>query len=422
MLIYTVKAGDTVQKISASYNVPPFVINALNEPPTDYLVPGQRLVLRRPSALYTVKIGESISTIAEAAGIEANTLLRNNPQAINRVLYPGETLVLGYEDDNEKGRSLLINAYTYPYTNKSLIVKALPYLSMLTIFTYGFTPSGELIAPDDEEVIALAASYGVKPVMLISTLTAEGTFSNELADFLLSSPYLQDILIERILENMLSKGYYALDIDFEYVPARNKEAYIAFVENITNRLNQNGLFTIVALAPKTSSTQPGLLYESHDYFALGMAANLAFTMTYEWGYTYGPPMAVAPINKVREVLEYAVTEISPQKLLMGIPLYGYDWNIPFVRGTAATSLSPQQAIVIAYENGVPISYDKSAQAPFFRYGNDTHEVWFEDAQSIYAKLRLLDSFSLAGAGYWNLARDFPQNWSVLNALFGITRL
>ncbi len=134
-------------------------------------------------------------------------------------------------------------------------------------------------------------------------------------------------------------------------------------------------------------------------------------------------MAVAPINKVNEVLSYAVTEIPPQKLLMGIPLYGYDWPIPYERGvTKATSLSPQQAIIIAADNGVDILYNEASQAPWFRYGNDTHEVWFEDARSIYAKLMLLERYSLAGIGYWNLARDFPQNWAVLNALFGIRRL
>ncbi len=54
-----------------------------------------------------------------------------------------------------------------------------------------------------------------------------------------------------------------------------------------------------SLAPKTSSGQPGILYESHNYAALGAAADFSTIMTYEWGYKYGPPMAVAPLNKVR---------------------------------------------------------------------------------------------------------------------------
>ena len=423
MLIHVVQEGETLEKISQSYDVPLSTLINLNSPPTEALVPGQTLVIRRHAEFYTVKEGESLNQIADETGTDINLILRNNPQIAGRQLYPGESLVISYDDENQRGKSLITNGYAYPYTDRELIIKALPYLTMLTIFTYGFTSEGELIAPDDEELIELAYSYGVKPVMLLSTLTADGSFSNELADILLNSPYLQDILIQKIIENMQAKGYYALDIDFEYVPQKDKENYAAFVENLTNQLNQRGFLTLIALAPKTSADQPGLLYEAHDYFALGRAANLALTMTYEWGYTYGPPMAVAPINKVNEVLSYTVTEIPPQKLLMGIPLYGYDWPIPFEKGvTKATSLSPQQALIIAQENGVAIQYDEMSQAPYFRYAGDTHEVWFEDARSIYAKLMLLKMYNLTGIGYWNLARDFPQNWAVLNSLFGIVKL
>ncbi len=423
MLIHTVRAGDTLAGIAESYNVPLFTLISLNSPPLQTLVPGQTLVIRRPLQLYTVRSGDTLNTIADETGTDVFQLMRNNPQISGRAIYPGETLVISYDDDYQRGRSLLVNAYTYPYTDRALTVKALPYLSMLTVFTYGFTPEGELISPDDEEVIALAYSYGVKPIMLLSTLTEDGSFSNELADTLLNSDYLQDILIQKVLNNMEIKGYYGLDIDFEYVPERNKEAYAAFVKRLTDTLNSNGFLSLVALAPKTSASQSGLLYEAHDYYALGRASNLALTMTYEWGYTYGPPMAVAPINNVERVLAYAVTEIPPEKLLMGIPLYGYDWPLPYEKGvTKAVSLSPQRAVILAGENGADILYDETAQSPYFRYADDTHEVWFEDAKSIYAKLMLLERYSLAGIGYWNLERDFPQNWAVLNALFGIRRL
>jgi spore germination protein len=423
MLIHTVKQGNTLESIAKMHDVPLFVLNALNSPPAPELVVGQTIVVRRPLRLYTVQAGEILSDIAVKTSTDIYLLMRNNPQIVGRELYSGESLVIRYDDEKQTGRAVLINAYAYPYTDRSLIIKALPYLTMLTIFTYGFSEDGELISPDDDELIALAYSYGVKPVMLLSTLTSDGSFSNELADVLLNSEYLQDILIQKIIANMQSKGYYALDIDFEYVPQRDKEAYAAFVKRLTEQLNKAGFLSLVALAPKTSSSQSGLLYEAHDYFALGRAANLALTMTYEWGYTYGPPMAVAPINKVNEVLSYAVTEIPPQKLLMGIPLYGYDWKIPYEKGVSkATSISPQQAIVIAYENGAEILYNEASQAPYFRYGGDTHEVWFEDAKSIQAKLALLDRYSLAGIGYWNLARDFPQNWAVLNALHNILKL
>ena len=89
---------------------------------------------------------------------------------------------------------------------------------------------------------------------------------------------------------------------------------------------------IAALAPKTSAGQKGTLYEGHDYTAIGAACDAALLMTYEWGYTYGPPMAVAPIRNVRQVVEYALTEIPPEKIWLGVPTYGYDWTLPYEKG------------------------------------------------------------------------------------------
>ena len=146
-------------------------------------------------------------------------------------------------------------------------------------------------------------------------------------------------------------------------------------------------------------------------------------MTYEWGYTYGPPMAVAPLPNVRRVVEYALTEIPAEKLWLGVPLYGYDWPLPFVQGrTRAQSLSPQEAVALAVRYGAEIQYDQQSQAPWFRYTDEYgggHEVWFEDARSIQAKLALVPEYGLDGVGYWNLNRPFPQNWRVLNALYRI---
>ena len=134
-------------------------------------------------------------------------------------------------------------------------------------------------------------------------------------------------------------------------------------------------------------------------------------------------MAVAPLPNVRRVVEYALTEIPAEKLWLGVPLYGYDWPLPFVQGrTKARSLSPQEAVALAVRYRVEIQYDQQSQAPWFRYTDEAgvlHEVWFEDARSIRAKLELARSRGLYGVGYWNLMRPFPQNWALLNSLYEI---
>lgn len=180
----------------------------------------------------------------------------------------------------------------------------------------------------------------------------------------------------------------------------------------------------VALAPKTSATQRGLLYEGKDYRALGAIADHVLVMTYEWGYTYGPPMAVAPLNQVRRVIEYAVTEIPPEKISMGIPNYGYDWALPYERGvTRARTIGSVEAVRIAVNQGVQIHFDEIAETPFFNYELDgvMHEVWFEDVRSLQKKFDLIKEFGLRGPGYWQIMQLFRANWLLLEDNFIIRK-
>ncbi len=134
-------------------------------------------------------------------------------------------------------------------------------------------------------------------------------------------------------------------------------------------------------------------------------------------------MAVAPLPNVRQVLDYAVTEIPREKIYLGIPYYGYDWPLPFRQGeTQARSLSNQAAVDLAIAQGADIQYDEAAQSPWFTYTAEdgaAHVVWFEDARSLSAKLRLIREYGLHGAGYWSLMRPYPQGWTLLNALYDV---
>lgn len=123
-------------------------------------------------------------------------------------------------------------------------------------------------------------------------------------------------------------------------------------------------------------------------------------------------MAVAPLGQVRTVLDYALTAVAPEKIFMGIPLYGYDWPLPFVSGkTRAESLSPVQAVERALRHDIAIQYDAAAQAPYYHYtdrGGREHAVWFEDARSIEAKLRLADEYHCRAWGTGILHVPFPR--------------
>lgn len=427
MEIHVVSAGESIYSIANQYGVSARdVIRYNGLPNPGQLVTGQTIVILFPRMTHIVEAGETASSIARENGLTVNQLYRNNPGLnVQNALVPGQSLVISYE--GEKEGELSVNGYAYPFISRDLLRRTLPYLTYLTPFTYGITNSGGLVELDDLDLIAMAKEYGVAPLMHLSTLTEEGNFSTERAARVLNDMDLQNILIGNVLQNLQDKGYYGLDVDFEFIGAENRDQYVAFIRNLAARLNPLGYEVITALAPKTSSTQPGLLYEGHDYAGLGEASNAVLLMTYEWGYTYGPPMAVAPIANIRAVLDYAVTQIPRDKIYLGIPNYGYDWPLPFVQGTTrARSISNMRAVQIALENGASIEYSDESQAPHFTYYNQTdgrqHEVWFEDARSIRVKLALVPEYGLLGVGYWNLMRPFPQNWLVLNSLYEIRQI
>lgn len=422
MDIHVVQANETVEMIAQKYgvNVDRLIFDNQIYDVTK-LVVGQALVILYPEIIHQVLAGETLYSIANMYQVSTLEIVRNNSYlAGDEVIEVGENLVIKYED-NIIG-IIETNGYVYPMVEEYVLTETLPFLTSLSIFSYGFTTEGELIPIDDEAIIEQANNIGVNPILVITPLTAEGSFNNELVHVVSTNPTVQENLINNLLTTVRAKGYMGVDVDFEFIRAEDREPYAGFVRNLTTRMNAEGFTVSVALAPKVSADQPGLLYEGVDYALLGGIANSVLLMTYEWGYTYGPPMAVAPINKVREVLDYAVTVIPPEKIDMGIPNYGYDWPLPFEKGvTVADSIGNAEAIQIAAENNAVIQYDEVAQSPFFTYQRDgvDHIVWFEDARSILAKLQLVPEYGFRGVGYWQLMRFFRQNWMIVNVKFDI---
>jgi spore germination protein len=423
--IHVVQSGETIWSIAQQYGESAQRIIQHNDVTNPRgLVPGQALIILHPETVYTVRWGDTLRSIAQRYGVSVVELLQNNPGiTISSSLYPGQTIVIAYQ--GEKRREISVNGYAYPYINRNVLQWALPFLTDLTIFGYGFTLNGDLIPIDDQPLINLAYQYQAAPILLLSSITEDGNFSGERASRLFQDQELQNKVIDNVIDVMVEKGYMGIDVDFEYIEPQDSQAYVDFLKNVVAKMHEFGFSVNTDLAPKTSTGQKGLLYESHNYAAIGAVSDTVLLMTYEWGYTYGPPMAVAPLNQVEDVVRYAVTQIPPQKIYMGIPNYGYDWILPYERGiTRATTIGNAYAVEIAARNHAEIQFDETAQSPHFTYqgpAGRTHVVWFEDVRSIQAKYDLMDRYSLMGAGYWNIMRPFAQNWAFLSGAYQIRK-
>ena len=421
MQIHVVTAGQTLWSIGAQYGVAPGLLarfNGLTEPYR--LSVGESLLILKPAQLYTVQPGDSVYSISQTFSLGRNELYRLNPGlSAQERLYPGQVLVTKLEDTPNYEAQLM--GYAYPWVSGRVLRGILPYAQALAPFTYGFTETGELVRPDDEQMRALAKDFGVTTLLHLSTLTEQGSFSAQSAGAVLENETARAALIRNTVREMRDGGFVGIDVDFEFLGKALAASYAAFLQELSQAVHTAGGYLMAAVAPKTSDTQPGVLYEGHDYAAIGKAVDQVLLMTYEWGYTYGPPMAVAPVGAVRRVVEFALTQMDAAKILLGFPNYAYDWTLPFTAGaTRAQSIGNEAAPLLAAQYGAEIQFDTQSQTPYFTYLDEAgqpHEVWFEDVRSAQAKFALLPEYGLLGLGYWNFMRPFTAGFSLQNYLF-----
>lgn len=377
--------------------------------------------------IYVVTAGDNVDKIAEQFGVSVESLIYDNQLVAPYRLAVGQALLIDDGGIRENRKSAYFRGFAYPFISQYVLEQTLASLSELAVFSYGFTREGNLISPtlDDNFMIEASLRNRAEPILTLTPFDASGQFSNELISAVINNPDAVNTLIGELLRTMQEKGFLGVDIDFEYIKAQDRDTFVEFVRSVTETMNANGYSVSVDLAPKVSADQPGLLYEGKNYAALGAIANSVLVMTYEWGYTYGPNMAVAPINKVRQVLDYAVTEIESTKINMGIPNYGYDWPLPYEKGvTKAKTLGNIEAVQLAISKGAEIQFDEVAMSPYFRYTDNgvEHEVWFEDPRSISAKLELIYEYNLRGASYWQIMQLFRSNWLLVDYNFDVVKM
>ena len=238
--------------------------------------------------IYIVKQGDTVDLIASYYNIPVSTIIYDNQLVYPYALAIGQALLINTGETSAAFYPAKTGGYAYPFIDRSVLQETLPYLTSLFVFSYGFTTEGELIPPnlDDSFMIADAREAGTAPILTLTPFGADGHFNNRLISSLVNNGEVKQKLLENLLSTLSEKGFAGVDIDFEYILPEDRVPFADFVAETRDYLSPHGYHVSVALAPKTSDNQPGLLYEGKDYALLGAAADSVLLMTYEWGYTY----------------------------------------------------------------------------------------------------------------------------------------
>jgi len=418
MIIHVVRPGETIYTIAADYNVSVSRLvqdNGITN--AEELVIGQTIVIAAASQSYIVREGDTLGGIAGAFGVSRMQLLRNNPFLSDReYLYVGEEIIISYDTQG----NVSINAYAYPFIERDILRKTLPFLTFLTIFNYRVIDTGEIIGNDETEVIQIAKEYGVAPLMSLSTVNYQG-FSD--AEVLNSVLYKEEILqhhIDNISRVLNEKQYYGLNISFVDLTYENLEAHKIFLSRLYARLKEEGFIVMVTISPRIVVSSNAVSFEALDYLMI---------LSYGWGAFAGPPSPPSPAYLSKSLLENAIRIIPPEKLFTGISIIGYDWQSPYILGISrANSLTTDAAIALAVQTGSIILFEENSKAAFFEYYTPVsgiemeHIVWFSDARTIDALIKLIPEFGIAGTGIWNIMHYFAQMWLVINSQYNINKV
>jgi len=426
MHIHVVQPGETIQSISELYGIPAGILirdNGLDFP--DNLVIGQCIVIAQPKLVYTVKEGDTLSSIAASHNVSIMQLLQNNPfLADNEYIYPGDRIVISYE---KKG-SIATHSITLPYVSTRTLCKTLPYLTYISVVNYTATDDGDIVTYyDDTEFIRLAKEYHSIPMMFLTTLTLQGEANIRAAFNLLLNEEIQDKLADNILTILRNKGFYGINISFEFITPASLPYFTNAYARIANKIISEGFLAFATINPDIRMVGSEVDFLRLDYTLLGQLADNVLFMNYEWSINPNPPSPISSIYSIEIYLNYLKETIKPEKLNLGISTIGYDWELPYFTGISSVrALTYDSAVALARNEHVPIQFDEVSQTPFFLYSADgtfatEHIVWFIDARSINALLNVVEENNLHGIGIWNISVYNPQLWLIVNSQYDIIK-
>jgi spore germination protein YaaH len=287
---------------------------------------------------------------------------------------------------------------------------------------YGLARNGQIVAQVPERAAETAAGMnelrrsGIPVVPTIANVTS-GRWAYEPVADILHDRAAMTRHVNDIVALVLREGYAGIDIDYEDLRGTDRDAFTTFVTNLGDALHAEHKILSVAVFAKTSDAGDDQRNMAQDYAAIGDAADEVRLMAYDYHWSASPPGPVAPITWVREVLDYAKTQIPAEKIVLGIPVAGFDW----VDGQGEP-VSWLQCFGRTRAYHATLRYDRLSQSPSFRYTDEqgrAHEVWFENAESTTAKLEAAKSAGIRGVYLWMFGDEDDRTWTTLHNILPV---
>ncbi|MEW6574686.1 MAG: glycosyl hydrolase family 18 protein [Bacillota bacterium] len=280
-------------------------------------------------------------------------------------------------------------------------------ISAVGFFTARLDYQGNLSGAVPADGLAVANSNGIKSLLVVHNCR-DGRFDPEVVHHILTNRELEKRLTAEILRLLNANRLSGLNIDFENIPPSDRSLFNGFLQRLADTLRPTGFLLTVAVAAKTYDNPNNSWNGAFDYRAIGRICDYVVLMTYDEHWSGGPPGPVSSIPWITRVLNYAVGVIPKDKVLLGIPAYGYDWTS---KGSRVVRWTQVDRLINQY-GWDKVSWDNNACCPCLQYweGGIKHQVWFENEYSLKIKLDQVKKYGLAGISVWRLGFEDTVFW------------
>jgi len=221
--------------------------------------------------------------------------------------------------------------------------------------------------------------------------------------------------IQAIVALARTTGLTGINIDFEGIFPADRQAYSDFVAELATQLHAEGSMLMLSVPAKSSDAPSDDWSWPFDYAAIGKTADFIQVMTYDEHVPGGAPGPVAGIDWMTASLDYAVSQITPDKLLLGLPAYGYDFDLSHDTGVTVAWRDIQ---ALVKSKGAEPVFDPASESEYFNYtaaDGSHHQVWYDVPQGIQDKTRLAKTLNLAGVSMWALGFEDGTFWDAVHA-------
>lgn len=334
--------------------------------------------------------------------------INSDEQVDSSKVYEGEVITIENNFESEKEiLGFYVNWLTPGANSYDSLKTNYQYIDMVAPFWYTLQPDGEIrtrYGGFQYEVDSFARNRNIKILPLINNSQESNT--------MLTDPEIRAKSVYNIVDLVQKYDFAGVNIDFEMLPPWTRNAYTAFIRQLSTELRKINKMITISVFPKIDV--PLELQGAYDYAALAPLVDRVVIMAYDKHWSTGPAGPIAPIGWVEENIKYALEYFPADKIILGVANYGYDWANGY-----GQDLASKEAMELANKTGAEIYWHDIYQTPYFYYWEDgkKHEVWFENSNSLAFKLDLVNKYNLRGIGIWRLGNETADFWKTINNKF-----